>query len=80
MFHKVDKSRRNNFSSDRLKRVFHLEGGVNVKRSVHWSTENPHWLIKKSLNSPKVMVSAAIGHAGIVGPFSSKAMWISRHT
>ena len=48
---------------------FHLEEGINVKNSVHWSTENPHWLIKKSLNSPKVMVWAAIGHAGIVGSF-----------
>lgn len=49
--------------------VFHLEGGINVRNSVHWSTQNPNWLLEKSLNSPKVMVWAAIGHAGIIGPF-----------
>ena len=49
--------------------VFHLEGGVNRKNSTHWATVNPNWIVEKSLNSPKVMVWAACGHPGIIGPF-----------
>ena len=49
--------------------VFHLEGWINVKYSVHWPAENPHFLLEKSLNTSKLLVWAAIGHAGIVGPF-----------
>ena len=49
--------------------VFHLEGGINRKNSCHWAVENPNWTIEKSLNSPKVMVWAACGHPGVIGPF-----------
>ena len=49
--------------------VFHLEGGINTHNCSHWSRTNPHWMIEKSLNSPKVMVWAAIGVPGIIGPF-----------
>lgn len=49
--------------------VFHLDGGVNIHNASHWSVNNPHWLIEKSLNSPKTMVWAAIGDAGVIGPF-----------
>ena len=48
--------------------IFHLEGGVNTHNCTHWSKTNPHWTIEKSLNSPKVMVWAAIGTSGIIGP------------
>ena len=49
--------------------VFHIEGGINRKNSIHWAEDNPHWTIEKSLNSPKVMVWAACGVPGIIGPF-----------
>ena len=49
--------------------VFHLQGGVNIHNSSHWSKDNPHWIIEKSLNLPKVMVWAAIGRPEIIGPF-----------
>ena len=48
--------------------IFHLEGGVNTHNCSHWSKTNPKWLIEKSLNSQKVMVWAAIGVPGIIGP------------
>ena len=48
--------------------IFHLEGGVNTHNCSHWSKTNPAWLIEKSLNSQKVMVWAAIGVPGIIGP------------
>ena len=48
--------------------IFHLEGGVNTHNCTNWSKTNPHWTIEKSLNSPKVMVWAAIGTSGIIGP------------
>jgi len=40
--------------------VFHLDGGINTHNCSHWSRTNPHWTIEKSLNSPKVMVWAAV--------------------
>ena len=49
--------------------VFHLEGSINRKSSRYWASENPHWTIEKSLNTPKNLVWAAIGHPGIIGPF-----------
>lgn len=49
--------------------VFHLDGGINTHNCSHWSRTNPHWTIEKSLNSPKVMVWAAVGVPGIIGPF-----------
>lgn len=48
--------------------LFHLEGGVNKHTSTHWSKVNPHWIVKKFLNSPKIMVWAAVGAPGIIGP------------
>ena len=48
--------------------IFHLEGGVNRQNSSHWGTSNPQWLVEKSLNSPRVMVWAAVGEAGVIGP------------
>ena len=48
--------------------LFHLEGGINKHNLTHWSRSNPHWRIEKSLNSPKVMVWAALGATGIIGP------------
>ena len=49
--------------------IFHLEGGVNRQNSTHWSMSNPNWLVQQSLNSPKVMVWAAVGGPGVIGPF-----------
>ena len=49
--------------------IFHLDGALNRQNCRNWSTENPNWKIEKALNSPKTMVWAAIGSAGIIGPF-----------
>lgn len=48
--------------------IFHLDGGMNRHNCRHWSTENPHWKVEKALNSPKIMVWAALGFSGIIGP------------
>jgi len=49
--------------------IFHLEGGVNKQNMRHWSKKNPAWIIESSLNSPKVMVWAAMAYPAIIGPF-----------
>ena len=49
--------------------IFHLEGSVNRQNSSHWAKENPYWTVEKSLNSPRVMVWAALGSSGVIGPF-----------
>ena len=41
--------------------IFPLEGGVNKHNSSYWSEDNPHWIVEKSLNSPKIIVWAAVG-------------------
>ena len=40
--------------------IFHLDGGINKHNHRHWSKNNPNWLIEKALQSPKVMVWAAM--------------------
>ena len=49
--------------------VFPLEGGINRKNPSYLAGENPHCTIEKSLNTPKILLWAAIGHPGIIGPF-----------
>ena len=48
--------------------VFHTEGSVNKHNCSHWSQTNPDWIIEKSLNSPKLIVWAAVGGPGVIGP------------
>lgn len=48
---------------------FHLDGGVNRHNHRYWSMENPNWVMEQGLHSPRVTVWAAIGEAGIIGPF-----------
>lgn len=50
--------------------LFYIEGGINKHNSTCWSRFNPHWAIKKSLNSPKVIVWAAVGATAIIEPLS----------
>ena len=50
--------------------IFYLERSVNKHNSSYWSQENPHWLVEKALHSPKIMVWAALGASGIIGPIS----------
>lgn len=48
---------------------FHVHGGVNRKDFIYWSDTNPNWFAEEPLHSPKVVVWAAIGYQGIIGPF-----------
>ena len=52
--------------------VFYLDGGINSHNCSHFCRTTPpppHWTIDISLNSMKVMVWAAVGVPGIIGPF-----------
>ena len=48
--------------------ILHLEENINKHNCSHWSQTNPNWVVEKSMHSPKVMVWAAIGEPGIIGP------------
>ena len=49
--------------------IFHLEGSINKHNSSFWSQKNPNWVVEKTMHSPKIMVWAAVGAPGIIGPF-----------
>ena len=34
--------------------IFHLEGNINKHNSSFWSKENPHWVVEKTMHSPKI--------------------------
>ena len=48
---------------------FHLDGKINKQNFRCWSRTNPSWIGEGSHHSPRTTVWAAIGEAGIYGPF-----------
>ena len=49
--------------------VFKLDGSVNRHNSVYYSTENPHKIVEKGVNSPSLCVWAGLNVNGLIGPF-----------
>ena len=42
---------------------------INKHIGSFWSEENPHWVMEKTIHSPKIVVWAAVGAFVIIGPF-----------
>ena len=45
------------------------KGNPNKHISSFWGEENSHWVVEKTIHSPKIMIWAAVGASGIIGPF-----------
>ncbi len=48
---------------------FYVEAPLNNQNCRHWSSENPHFTVDKSLHSPHVCVWMGICYQGVLGPY-----------
>ena len=46
------------------------KGNINKHSSSFWSEKSPRLVWEKTIHSAKIMVRAAVGASGIIGPFS----------